>query len=128
GQRLPSALVAQVTDAFGNILPGQKVTFEVVNPGSVTLSNIFDTSDANGNVSALATLGGTPGPQQVRVKIGNVTSTFTLTTNVTFGGITAVSGSGQTAVINSNFAQPLIVKVTDNNGAILSNATVAFAV
>lgn len=128
GQQLPLALVVQVTDAFGNILPGQQVTFEVVNPGSVILKNVFTTSDQNGKVSALATLGGTGGAQQVRVKIGSITSTFTLTVNVTFGAITAVSGGGQVAVINQTFAQPLVVKVIDNNGAAIPNATVSFAV
>ena len=128
GQQLPLALVAQVTDAFGNILPGQQVTFEVVNPGSVILRNVFSTSDQNGKVSALATLGGTPGTQQVRVKIGGIASTFTLTVNVTFGAITAVSGGGQVAVINQTFAQPLVVRVTDNNGTVIPNATVSFAV
>ena len=128
GQQLPLALVAQVTDAFGNILPGQQVTFEVVNTGSVILRNVFSTSDQNGKVSALATLGGTPGAQQVRVKIGGIASTFTLTVNVTFGAITSVSGGGQVAVINQTFAQPLVVKVTDNNGVAIPNATVSFAV
>ncbi len=128
GQQLPLALVAQVTDAFGNILPGQQVTFEVANPGSVILKNVFTTSDQNGKVSALATLGGTPGAQQVRVKIGSITSTFTVTVNVTFGAITAVSGGGQVAVVNQPFAQPLVARVTDNNGAPVPNATVSFAV
>ncbi len=128
GQQLPLALVAQVTDAFGNILPGQKATFEVVNAGTVILKNVFDTSDQNGKVSALATLGGTPGPQQVRVKIGGIASTFTMTVNVTFGAISAVSGGGQVAVINQSFTQPLVARVVDTNGAAVPNATVSFAV
>lgn len=128
GQQLPLALVAQVTDAFGNLLAGQQVTFEVVTPGTVILRNVFTTSDQNGKVSALATLGGTPGAQQVRVKIGGISSTFTVNVKVTFGSIAAVSGGGQVAVINQTFTQPLVVKVIDTNGVAVPNATVSFVV
>ncbi len=128
GQSLPLALKVQVTDAFGNVLPAIPVTFTVVTPGSVTLSQVSAASDQNGQASALATLGGIPGPQQITVKAGNAVSTFTVTVNVTFGGITQVSGSNQTAVINQPFALPLVARVIDNKGAPLANTTVAFAV
>lgn len=128
GAQLPEALVAVISDAFGNPLPGVKATFTVVTPGTVTLRNIFDTSDAQGRVSALATLGGTPGPQQVRVSVGNLSQTFTLTVNATFGSVTAVSGSGQTAEINQAFASPLVVRVLDTQGRPLPGAAVTFSV
>jgi uncharacterized protein (TIGR03437 family) len=129
GQQLPLALVAQVTDAFGNVLPGVATTFEVATPGTLTLKNVFSTSDSSGRVSTLVVLGGTPGPQTVRVKVGNTTlATFTETVNVSFGALTALSGTGQIAQINTAFAQPLTVRITDTTGKPVPNTQISFAV
>ena len=129
GQRLPIALSAQVVDAFGNLVePGSKVTWEVPVAGSATLSNVVDTVDSSGRVSAIVTLGSRPGTVQVNLRTGNNVFTFTLTAEVSIGQVAAVSGDGQTAEINKPFAQPLVVRVTDAQGAPVSNFDVRFEV
>jgi uncharacterized protein (TIGR03437 family) len=113
GQKLPMALVIQVTDAFGNILSGVPVTWSVVTPGTVTLSSIIGTSDPNGEASALATLGGIAGNAQVKVTAGSVSATFTMTVNIPSAGIAKVSGDAQTTLISTAFPAPLVVSVFD---------------
>jgi uncharacterized protein (TIGR03437 family) len=128
GQKLPTALVVQVTDAFGNILGGVPVTWSVVTPGAVTLSSIISTSDSNGEASALATLGTIAGAAQVKVTAGSVSATFTLTVNIPSAGLTKVSGDAQTTLISTAFPAPLVVSVVDANGNPVQGATVTWTV
>jgi hypothetical protein len=44
------------------------------------------------------------------------------------GGVTAVSGNSQFAVVGSPAANPLVVLVTDQNGSPLANTTVSWKV
>jgi len=128
GQTLPFALLVQVTDAGGNVLPGVAVSWQVVTSGTVTLKNVISTTDSNGQASALATLGNVAGPQQVTVTSGTATATFTLTVNIAAAGIQKVSGDNQTAQIGGQFSSPLVVKVVDSKGAAVQGAQVTFAV
>jgi uncharacterized protein (TIGR03437 family) len=128
GQTLPLALRVQVTDAFGNLLPGTPVTWQVLTTGGATLSNVSSATDASGSASALATLGSVAGQVQVKVTAGTASATFTLTTNIPAAGIQKVSGDTQTALINTAFAAPLVVKVVNSAGAPVNSAPVTFAV
>jgi adhesin/invasin len=128
GQRLPLALAVQVTDSSSNILPGVPVTWAVVTPGTVTLSNVSATTDSTGAASALATLGNIAGPVKVTVTAGSITSTFTLTVTIPTAGIQKVSGDPQTTLINSGFPAPLVVLVLDGNQKPVQGATVTFQV
>ena len=129
GTRLPVALLIQVTDAFGNILPGAPVTWKAATAG-VTLSNIIATTDSTGRASVIATLGNTAGQQQVTATVGSITQTFTLTVNIPVAGLQLVSGNLQTAVVNTAFGDRLVVKVVNasNPPAPVQGATVTFAV
>ncbi|MBI3278699.1 MAG: hypothetical protein HYZ57_02525, partial [Acidobacteria bacterium] len=127
GQQLPLALVAQVTDAFGNVLPGAQVTWTVAT-GNSELVNTFRTADQTGRVSTLVRLGTTPGAHQIRVTAGQATATFTANVEASFGALTAVSGSGQQVQINQAFPQPLVVRLTDTQGQPISSIAINFAV
>lgn len=127
GEQLATALSAVVSDGYGNILPGTSVTWAVTQ-GSATLQNTVSTSDASGRVSTRVTLGNTPGTVQVKVSAGSASATFNLTVSVSVGGLSVVSGNSQTAAINTAFAQPIVVAVTDTDGKPLAGAPVAFAV
>lgn len=125
-------LKAQVTDAANNGVANVPVTWAVTQ-GSATLSQSSQQSDSGGNVQSVITLGGNPGTVQVKVTANPgganpLTATFTLTVNVSIGGIAPVSGGGQSAAANQPFGAPLIVKVTDTNGQPLAGATVSFVV
>ncbi len=126
GQTLPLLLGATLTDLGGNPVPNAPVTFSTV--GAVTLSRVSTSSDANGNVAAIATLGNGAGPVQVTVSAGNgVSATFNLTINVIITGLNQVSGNGQAALVNTAFSAPLIVQVVDG-GAPVPGVNVGFAV
>ena len=118
GQTLPGPLVAQTEDIAGNIVPNTTVVWESVTPTAVTLSNVVNTSDANGRVSATATLGGVSGTHQVRVRntAGTISALFDVTINVTLTGMDKVSGDNQDAIISTD-TQPLIVQVRSAQGA-----------
>jgi uncharacterized protein (TIGR03437 family) len=128
GQTLPLALVVVVTDAGGNILAGVPVTWQVLTPNGVTLTNIISTTDGNGHASALPILGNVAGNAQVKVTAGPSSAIFTLTVNVAVGGIQTVSGGNQTALVNTAFGAPLVVKVTDAKGNPVAGVQVTFAV
>jgi uncharacterized protein (TIGR03437 family) len=128
GQRVPFALLVQVSDAFGNLLGGVPVTWSVVTPGTVTLSSVSSATDASGNASALATLGNIAGTAQVKVTAGSASTTFTLTVNIPSAAIQKVSGDGQTTLISTAFTSPLVVKVVDASGSPVQGATVTFTV
>jgi uncharacterized protein (TIGR03437 family) len=129
GQTLPFALKVQVTDVGGNILAGVPVTWQVLTAGPLTLkAPTSSVTDLNGQASTLVTLGNVAGPQQVKVTAGTASATFTLNVNVAAAGIQKVSGDGQTALIGTAFASPLVVKVVDAKGNAVANAPVTFAV
>ena len=128
GATLPLAFVAEINDAFGNLLAGQAATFEVVDAGSITLQNVVSLSDTNGRVSALGKLGTAPGAHQVRVRVGNVTQLFTFTVNVNVTQLNGVSGDGQTAIVNTPFTQPLTVKLLDDRSAVVAGAAVNWSI
>ena len=138
GASLPLTLTAVITDLGGNPLSNIPVVFEPVVPNTATLANIVATSDANGRVSARVTLGNVSGTVQIRVRtadgVGTSTGTpiqfiFNETSIIPVGGIIKLSGDPQdAAVINSAFAQPLVVQVNDPSGKPVPGATVTFSV
>jgi len=131
GAALPSPLTAQLTDLGGNQLAGVQLVWESVVAGTVTLSNVQSTTDANGRTSASATLGTTAGNVQVRVRTsdGKVFALFNLTVNVIEAGMVKVSGDQQTpAVTGTAFGEPLVVQVNDKNNNPVQGAPVTFAV
>ena len=128
GQTLPKTLLVQVTDAGGNILIGTPVTWQVVTPGTATLSQVISATDSNGHASAVVTLGNIAGPFQVTATAGTASTTFNLATVVASFGIQQISGDGQSAVINTAFTSPLVIEVTDSAGAGLPGAIVNFQV
>jgi len=128
GQILPLALKVQVTDSAGNTLAKTPVQWSVIPAGSVTLSNVINTTDLNGQASATVTLGNTTGAFQVKVTAGAASATFNVTSAVPSAGIVSVSGDNQTAVINTAFGSPLVVKVVDASNNPVANVPVTFQV
>ncbi len=128
GEALSSPLVAVVRDGAGNSLSNVNVTWTVLQAGQVVLSNIQSTSDQNGRVQANATLGTTPGTYDVRVTAGAASATFKLTVNVAISGLARVSGNDQIAIVGQAFAQPLVVKLSDEDGAGVAGQQINFTV
>jgi uncharacterized protein (TIGR03437 family) len=128
GQRFYLALLIHVADSGGNTVAGVPVTWQVINPGAVTLSNVIGTTDSNGNASALAIAGGIGGVAQVQATAGAASATFNLTVTIPSAGLQKVSGDQQTTVINTAFTSALTVEVVDSSGNGLPGAQVNFQV
>jgi uncharacterized protein (TIGR03437 family) len=129
GVQLPVALVVQITDSFGNIVPNTPVTWAVLSSGApATLQQTSPATESTGSASTLVTLGSTVGVVIVQVTAGNQTAEFTLTVASTAASILPVSGNNQSTFVSTAFAAPLIVKVVDNLGNGVPGAPVTFTV
>jgi adhesin/invasin len=126
GTKLPAAIVVQVSDGFGNVLPGVKVTFAP--SAGLTLSQVSSTTDGNGKASALVTLGNSLGPQTVTVTAGTAPPAIFTETVITAAANLIKSGDLQTTIISTAFPNPIGVEVTDSKGSPVSGVPLAFAV
>ncbi len=124
-----------VKDQDGNVFKGAKVNFSVTE-GSVSLSSA--TTDANGKAQVTWTLGSTVGTQGLTITgfkadgktalSGSPITVNAIATKKVATSIELVSGGDQTAEAETNLANPVIVKVKDQNGIAFPGATVNFAV
>lgn len=128
GATLPSRLIARIVDAGGNPLPGTKVTWSVSNANALTLLNPIDTADADGKVSTGVKLGGIAGSFKVTVKVGAQQADFTVNVQSTASALIRVDGDGQSAILNTAFARPLIVEVRDQQNAPLPGVAVQWTI
>jgi uncharacterized protein (TIGR03437 family) len=118
GATVPIPLTAQTEDASGNPLPNVPVTWTVLSPNTATITTSSSSSDANGNVSASVRLGSIVGPVQIQLSSpqGGTPVVFTLQVNLQITGISKIAGDAQDAIINTNYAQPLVVQVNSSQG------------
>lgn len=127
GSTTPRALVVRVEDAQGNILPDVPAVWTVVS-GDAQIVSPVNVSDREGRLSALVRFGSAPGNVVIRVATEGLTATFTLINDAPIGTFVIVSGNNQTASIGTAFPQPLVVRLTRQDGSAFSGATVQFAV
>ncbi len=140
GARLPAPLLAQVLDGAGNPVPNVPVVWQSLNPQSVSLSGVVSTSDANGMVTAIATLGSLPGPAQVQLQstasvvttpfglAGSVIQT-TFNLNVTqsqSSTLIVVGGNNQSGLAGAQLPLPLTARIVDAAGNPSPNASVVW--
>ena len=123
-----SPLVAVVKDAVGDPVPNITVTWGVIgNTAGGELSEATSTTDANGLASVTVTANGKAGSFQVTASAVGSPAQFTLTNRAgTANAITISSGSPQAAAINTQFAQPLTVLVTDAESNRVQGVTVTY--
>lgn len=119
-------LVANVTDSCNQTVNNVPVSWAI--QGSASFGQL-QTVSQNGTVSARVTLGATPGPVQVTVSgVGLAPVVFNLTTKVAVGGISIVSGGGQSGLVGQAFPNPVVFVVTDTKGNPVPNLPVGFSV
>lgn len=132
GTALAAPLVAQVNSAAG-VLANQPVTWSVSPAGAATLSSTSTATDAGGRASTRVTFASNAtGTVTITITAGTgasvKTASFTATATIPtqLSGLTKLSGDGQTALVNTAFANPLVVQVNVASG---SNAgqTVVFS-
>ena len=125
-----SPLVVVVKDASNNLVSGANVSFAVTPVGgaSASLSLATVATGPDGRASITATASATAGPITVMATVGALApATFSLTnTPGPAATVSVVSGSGQSASINTAFGASLIVVVKDIGNNLVSGATVNF--
>ena len=113
GQNLTAPLVAQIQSSSGSALAGETVTWNVTPAAAATLSQTSTASDVNGRVSTVVTFSASAfGPVQITVTTANgVSASFAVNATAPVTSLIKVSGDGQAATVNTDFAQPLVVQV-----------------
>ncbi|MBW4525332.1 MAG: Ig-like domain-containing protein [Phormidium tanganyikae FI6-MK23] len=125
-------LQVTVRDQYNNRVPNATVSFNAPGIGaSSVFSSTTATTDTSGNASVSITANTVSGGYNSVGSVGGVATpaTFTLTNlaDLPFS-IAATSGSGQSATVNTNFANSLQTIVRDQYGNPVPNATVSFSV
>lgn len=125
---LADSLVVRVTDALHNPVAGVEVQWTVDGGGSISPSSV--TTGADGLAAAERVLGNTAGTQTAQASAAGLTPvSFTHTAvaaNPTV--LRLVSGDGQTGSIGNPLADPLVVRLEDDNGNGVGGKSVTFVV
>ena len=127
---LPNQLVVRVADSQGTPLSGQVVNW-TVKSGTASVSSSSSTTSAGGLATVTLNLGATPGTVQVQAQVASGTNpsvTFVATINANIGSMTKVNGDGQSAIVGTAFASPLVVELRDNRNALVQGTNVTFSV
>ncbi len=127
--QLGSALVAMVTDAYGNPVSGVTVDWAAATGGGTIAAT--SQTDANGLAQATGTLGTKAGTDTFTASIGGVSAasvTFSATaTPAAAADLALSSGDRQVAGVGGTIA-PFVVLVTDQYGNPVPGVPVAWAV
>ena len=129
-QHLTNPLIVRVLDQHGDTLSGVAVSF-TVSPSGI-LSPTSATTGSNGEASTALQLGGTAGTYTVTARVSGITQRVTFTATATepprATTLEKVSGDDQSAEVDQHLANPLVVRVLDQNSNTLSGVTVSFTV
>ncbi|HEY6032897.1 MAG TPA: Ig-like domain-containing protein, partial [Kofleriaceae bacterium] len=124
-------LVARVSDAFGNNVPGATVTFTAPATGATGVASAAQaTTGSDGRASITWTAGTVAGAYAVTAATPGVSTpaAFRLANLPGAAHVIAVaSGSAQTATVATAFAAPIVVLVQDDHGNPVPSAVVAFS-
>ena len=143
--QLAEPFVVSVLDQGGSPLAGVAVTFAVTagegllssttdaNPCTIeeSTSSITSTTDANGQAAARLTLGSQPGTNTVEATVEGLepeTFTATATEQAMPHSLTKVCGDSQEGTAIVLLDEPLVVFVSDEEGAAMAGVVVSFAV
>jgi hypothetical protein len=123
-----NSLSALVKDAAGNPLSGVTVTFTAPAIGAgATLSSSSAVTNDLGIATATVTANSVAGIYNVTAAANGFSTTFALTNTAGAPAVIAIAGgSGQRAIVNTAFANPLSVTVKDGAGNLVSGASVTF--
>lgn len=127
---LPDPLVVQVTDGFGNPIPGVTISWTTDGAGSV--SDPTTSTGSDGLTSVRRTLGPNAGVQRTLASApGLAGSPVEFTATATAGAATVlerVSGDGQSALVGTALAEPLVVRAHDAAGNPVVGLAVAWVI
>jgi len=129
-----SPLVVKVSDASGqNTIAGASVVWSATPAGAVTFNPATSTSGAGGLAQTVATLSSTAaGAITIKANLtgslSNISTTFTVTSNVVLSGLQKVSGDQQSSPAGQAFTQPLVVQVNGTTGQPIASYPVNFTI
>jgi Bacterial Ig-like domain (group 1) len=128
GAALAAPVVLVVKDQNGTALSGVAVTVTPAG-GAGSVSSTALTTDANGQVSVNWTLGTVAGTDTLAAQVGSLPALDVLATATPDvpASIVVVTGDAQSAPAGTALPAPLTVKVVDQYGNPVPNATVTFA-
>ena len=129
GVPLTDSLLVQVVDAFGNLVAGHQVAFDIT-AGGGTVSDDTVLTDAAGRAGVRWTLGA-PGAQTLTATGIGLTKGSPQTFSAALSAadsVTVVQGDNQTGVIGLRLADSIIVRVLDQSGTPFPGHPVAFEV
>ena len=143
--QLAAPFVVSVLDQDGEAFAGATVTFSVpagggmlssttdANPCTIasSTSSATATTDANGQAATRLTLGSEPGTNTVAATVEGlepVTFTATAAEQAMPHSLTKVCGDSQEGTASILLAEPLVVLVSDEDGAAMAGMVVSFAV
>ena len=126
-----AALVATVTDAFGNPITGASVAFAGPAVGArATLASPAVVTDASGQAATLATASAVAGSYAVTASVATIPTpaSFALT-NVPgpIATLALVAGSPQTAQVRTTYPTALTVRARDAQGNLSPGASIGFS-
>ena len=125
---LDEPFVVVVRDQHGDPFEGAEVAFAVT-AGGGTLSVETATTDAQGRAATTLTLGLAPGPNTVKVTVGDLEPViFTALTRAVATTLSMVGGDAQQGPSGSPLPEPFVVSLLDQAGSPLAGAAVTFAV
>ena len=129
GSALENPFVVEVRDQSDKPLPGAEVTFSVT-AGGGTLSATSVTTDSDGRVASILTLGPDPGTNSVDVTVAGITRTETFTAEGirTPKAFWIITGFDQTGYIGEALPRPIVIEVRDRAGERLPGVEVTFSV
>jgi hypothetical protein len=125
GASFANPLVVQVVNAAG---PVANYPVQYLVSGPVSLSSTTVGTDTTGSASVTVKAGAITGTATVTAVAGALMQSFTLTVSSgpTVTGVTIASGNTQSAVIGTQFSQPLVVQVNSTAGPV-AGVTVGFS-
>ena len=128
GQRLVVPLKAQIVSRGGRPMAGVPVRFAVVEPTG-SFAPAIDTSDADGIVQAVWTLGDRPGRQRSSLAVDGdppIATALAAEAEPVAANTRVTSGEPPSGVTGEELAEPVVVRVTDSTGAPLGDLPVAW--
>jgi hypothetical protein len=136
GTALDIPFIVRATDVAGNAVPGVTVSFSIdtipTGASGQSLRIINGTTDAQGLSQAVLTLGSKVGTYVVSASAGTLEgSPVRFSARATAGAASVVlvsSGDNQTGQISTELLQPMVVRVSDVGGNLITGANVVFAI
>jgi hypothetical protein len=128
GQRLAVPLKAQIVSRGGRPMAGVPVRFTVAEPTGHLLPEI-DTSDADGIVQAVWTLGERPGRQRSSLTVDGespIATALAADAEPVAANTRVTTGEAPSGVAGTELSEPLIARVTDSMGAPLSDLPISW--